>query len=462
MQAQTPSTCRIVDLLGPTNMGELSMIFGELVRVLKDLPPGGFDKAYAHKPPNSAASKAVSFMCDKQSFKEAVRLAEMGASLAERAHLPDTSPPDPFVETILAGMRSLEVKVDQLSLDTANLAAKQEPPPKTFAAAVSSSAPSEPHRGKPRPGAKGKKPPSAPAPTQAPKLTLAQLATDKADFVEMSTDPSDLANQAMTAINSALKEHATVTGAPVNPVSVRGITRNNFTGEIHFHLNSQEGLKEVSALKTDAWIVSVNRDLCLKRRIYPIIVHGIPTTFNPESRVQLHNFIEENQGVLDSTTKVVWANKHSIATGKPFSSLIIHLFDPMAANQAITNRIVFKHLLKVAEKSTKRIKQCYTCLDYGHYAKTCSEDLRACSHCAGQHHYDACTKRAAPIRCVNCVHHILDTDFPDNPSATVKNLSDAQTILCTHSAFSNSCPLRKLQVEKNASMSDLYKVPSHD
>lgn len=43
---QTPSTTRIHDMLGPTDMGELSVIFGELVRMLKELPPGVFDKAY--------------------------------------------------------------------------------------------------------------------------------------------------------------------------------------------------------------------------------------------------------------------------------------------------------------------------------------------------------------------------------------------------------------------------------
>lgn len=280
--------------------------------------------------------------------------------------------------------------------------------------------------------------------------------------MEMTTEPGVLAARAMSALNSALTEQASVLGTPAAVATVRGITRNTFTGNIQLHLNNQESLRAISALKTDAWVVTVNRGLSLKRKVYPIIVHGIPTTFNPESRAHLHDFIEENHGVLDSTTKVVWANRHSIETGKPFSSLIIHLFDPVAVNMAITNRVCFKHLLKVVEKSTKRVKQCYTCLEFGHFAKTCSEDLRACSHCAGSHHYDACPKMSDPIRCVNCVHHILDTEFHDNPSANIKNLSDSQKLRCTHSAFSNSCPLRKSQVAKNASMSNLYNIPTHD
>lgn len=247
-------------------MGELSIIFAELVRVLKYLPPGGFDRDYAHKPPTAAASKAVSFMCDKQLLKEEVRLAEMGSNLAEQAHTPGESRPDPLVKKILAAMHSLEAQVDQLLLDTANLATK-------------------------------------------------------------------LYGRYSKSYQQSRKSEGKL------------------------------------ALETDAWVVTVNQILGLNQRKSPIIVHGIPTTFNPESHLHLHDSIEGNHGVWDSTTRVVWANKHSIKTGKPCSSLIIHLFDPVAANLAITNRICSKHLLKVAEESKKHIKKCYTCLDYGHFSK---------------------------------------------------------------------------------------------
>lgn len=443
-------------------MGELSRIFEELVRMLKDLPPGGFEKAYAQKPPTAAASRAVSFMCDKQQFKDAVRLAEMGAELAAKAHNPEELPQDPFVETILAGMRSLEAKVDQLALDTANLASNPPAQAKTFAAAAAGGNSSAPVGAKAKTGPKGKKPPSVPSPPPAPKLTLSQISVDRADFVELATDAELLASRATSALSAALKEQAKTTSRPPPPLVIRGITRNVFTGEINLHLNHQDSLRAALSLKSDAWVANINPDLTLKRRIYPIIVHGVPTTFKPESRAHTLDFVMENHGVLDTATKMVWANKHSIESGKPFSSLIIHLTDPAAANQAIANRICFKHTLKLTDKSTKRIKQCYTCLDFGHFAKSCSEAVRACSHCAGQHHYQACTKLANPVRCVNCIHHTLDTEFSSNPDATIRDMSDTQTALCAHSAFSNQCPLRRLQVAKNAHMSDYYDIPSHE
>lgn len=449
-------------MLGPTNMGEVSVIFGELVRMLKDLPPGGFDKAYASKPPTSTASKSMSFMCEKKMFKDVVRLAELGARLAEQAHNPAEITPDPFVETVLAGIKSLEAKVDQLSLDAANAAAARSEPPKSYAAATTGGSPSAPHLSKPKAGAKGKKPPPAPSPPRTPQITLAQTATKKAEFVELTTEPGDLASRAASSILEALRHQSVADNAqPPPPVAIRGITRNAYTRDIHLHLKDHESLMAIMALKSDDWVSVVNPNLGLKRKVYPVIVHGIPTTFKPTLRKHIRDFIEENHGVLDTATRMVWANKHSIEAGKPFSSLIIHLTDPKAANLAITNRICFKHMLKLTEKSTKRIKQCYTCLDFGHFAKACSESNREFSHCAGPHHYLSCTKLHVPVQCVNCTHHLLDTEFPNNDDANVNDMSEAQKSLCAHSAFSIQCPLRMLQVAKNTHMSDLYNTTSH-
>lgn len=457
-QAQTPLSCRIRDLLGPTNMGEISVIFGELVRMLKDLPPGGCDKAYAVRPPNAAASKSLSFMCDKQHFKDVVRLAELGARSADQAHNPGEVPPDPFVKTVPAGMRSLEAKVDQLALDTA----KQLAPSITFADAAAGVKPQASQRAKQRTGAKGKQPTLSPSTTQGSTAHLSPALNRQAQVRRMSTEAGLLASRVLSAINNALQEQASVANHQAPLAVVQGISRNLFTGDIQIHLNSQESLKAILALKSDTWVAVLNPNLGLIRKVYRVIVHGVPTTFKPGSTPHLQSFLRENHGVLDTATRMAWANKHSIKTGKPFSSLIIHLTDPVAANQAIRNRICHKHMLKVTEKSIKRIKQCYTCLDFVHCAKTCSGSIRTCSHCAGLHHYQDCTKRADPIRCVNCTHHILETEFPDNLLATIKDMSESQTNLCRHSAFSNQCPLRQIQVAKNAHMIDYYETLPHE
>lgn len=188
--------------------------------MLKDLPPGGFDKAYGYRPSASAAVKPVSFMCDKQCFKDAVRLAELGARLAEQAHTLGEAPADPFVESVLEGIKSLKAKVDQLALDTANLAAKQPAPGKSFADAVTSSKPQGAQRSAVPQGSKGRKPPPASNPVKAPRLHLSQTSSDRPAFVEMTTDARSLALRASSALDAALREHSSEEGRPPPPLSI--------------------------------------------------------------------------------------------------------------------------------------------------------------------------------------------------------------------------------------------------
>lgn len=442
-------------------MGELSVIFRELIRMLKDLPPGGFDKAYSRSLV-SATVKPVSFMCDKQAFKEAVRLAEMGARLAEQAQEPRENLSDPLAATILAGFESLEAKVDQLALDTATLATKQASTQKSYSEAAAQPGPKPCPQPKQNIGLKRKNPPAASTPPKAPRLVLSQSSSVRDRFVELNTDASALASRANVALKEAFLNQSSRDGNPPPPFTIRAITRNNYTGDLQLHFDSQASLKAVLALRSDTWVSDINPLLTLKQKVYPIIIHGMPTSFNPHSRVQVHDFIKNNQGVLDTCTRIVWANKYSIESGKPYSSLIVHLTDPVAANTAIRNRICFRHLLKVTERSTKGVRQCYTCLDYGHHAKTCPESFRSYSHCAGAHTYKACSKRDKPLCCVNCTQKFLGVSFPGITTVTTSDLTPEQRASCIHSPFSNSCPLRRAQTAPMAHVSDLYEIESNE
>lgn len=442
-------------------MAELSNIFGELVRMLKDLPPGGFDKAYSLKTPSAAASRPVSFMCDKHTFKEVVRLAEMGERLAGQAHKPEAVIRDPFMDTVMAGFKSLEARIAQLSLDTATIAAAQ-PAPKSYSEAAASGNRLINPTAKAKTGVKGKKPPSAPTPPKAPRITLSHLSVEKDNYVELESDAGSLASRATAAIKAALREQACINGTLPPPFAIRGITRNNFTGDIQLHLDSMASLEAILSLKSDIWVDDVHPNLGPKRKTYPIIIHGMPTSFNPHNRVHVHDFLEDNHGVLDSSIRLVWANKYSIESGKPFSSLIVHLTDPLAANAAIRNRICFKHMLKVTERSTKRIRQCYKCLDYDHFAKTCTEDFRSCFHCAGAHPFESCPKRAEPLCCVNCAQKFLEASLPGVSTATTSDLTSEQRKSCTHSPFSNSCPLRRTHLAAKDKISDYFEVETNE
>lgn len=103
--------------------------------------------------------------------------------------------------------------------------------------------------------------------------------------------------------------------------------------------------------------MEVNPNLGLKQKICPIIIHWVAITFNPWSRSHIHKLISDNHGELDTATNIIWAYKYLIESGEPFLSLIVDLTDPVAEHLEISNRVCYKHLLKVTKRSTHRVKQ---------------------------------------------------------------------------------------------------------
>lgn len=52
-------------MLGEVTTNNLGLILDKIVYLLREMPPGGFDKAYT-QPANMPAPKKVSFMCNKE------------------------------------------------------------------------------------------------------------------------------------------------------------------------------------------------------------------------------------------------------------------------------------------------------------------------------------------------------------------------------------------------------------
>lgn len=270
-----------------------------------------------------------------------------------------------------------------------------------------------------------------------------------------------LASRANSGLNRALS----AVNQPAAPTfSIWGINRNSYTGDIQLYLDNQTLLGAILALPDAAWTADINPALSLRRKILPVIVHGIPTTFDTENRHHTHALITENNGVLDSATKIQWANKFLIQAGKPFSSTIIHLTDPVAANQAICNCICFKHLRKVTERLTKRVKQCYQCPDYGHFLKSCPVDFQACSHRADSHAYDSCTKLAEPLCCVHCAQNSLKLptqvlNRSPSPGSHLSSVKAEFTLLSlTHAQFFEP---RQLRWPQSVTILTLIPISSH-
>lgn len=100
-------------MLGEVITNNLGLILEEIVNLLKDVPPRGFDRTY-NQPTHAAAPRTVSFRCNKQQFKHIVWLAELGVNLSEQSiattKLSLPPPQEPLLGTVVAGLKSLEAK----------------------------------------------------------------------------------------------------------------------------------------------------------------------------------------------------------------------------------------------------------------------------------------------------------------------------------------------------------------
>lgn len=170
-------------------------------------------------------------------------------------------------------------------------------------------------------------------------------------------------------------------------------------------------------------------------------------------------FQNDNPEALTSLQSINWANQASIKEGKPFSSLIIHLANPAEANFAIRNKIVFQSVLKLAEMSSRRTLQCYTCLAFGHLAARCPSKVARCSHCAQQHRVEVFPLSDLPASCANCLDSVVAEGQKTDPAFNPDSISDEDFCAITHSALSNKCPLR-LRAMKSSTKPSYF--PDHD
>lgn len=383
----------------------------------------------------------ANFLCARAKFANAITLIDLCSSIAAKP----IPPPHPLLD-----LQLVHTKLDTISEKQKSNALPvpqpmtARPSPPSFADIAKRGA----EQPTPTQGAQTRNPTSLPP--KIPSIVLKQAIPSAP--VELKTGAEVLSAK----INSALKKACQLAEQPC--FKIRATSVNHSSGEILIHLHKAEE----AAFAADGqllWLPLVNPGLRLKVKTYPIIVHGIPTSFDITRNPAVAEFQNDNPEAMSSLQSLNWANQVSIREGKPFSSLIIHLSDPNEANLAIQNKIAFQSVLKLAEISTRRVVQCYSCMAFGHLAAKCSAKLGRCSHCAQNRRSEVCPLNDLPASCANCLDMVVEEGQKTEPAFNADSITDEDFVAISHSSLSNRCPLRQ-QASKSMNLPSYY--PAHD
>lgn len=96
---------------------------------------------------------------------------------------------------------------------------------------------------------------------------------------------------------------------------------------------------EVLRAKAQEWLPVFSKELTVKPDFFPIVVHRISTSFNPQNPDHLSDLAAANYPMLQDVASMKWLNQKAVEGGKAFSSILITLKDRAIAKSAVKNSI---------------------------------------------------------------------------------------------------------------------------
>lgn len=226
----------------------------------------------------------------------------------------------------------LNVKLDALAEQVAALTTATKKPTAnqaktpSYALAASKHAPGtiDLTRPKPSPKTQAKKPT---APRSTTTITLSQSDRVQPVLTEQTTP------RLLIALNSHLASKLIkIHESSKTTVELKSIQRHTFN-DLILHLESPS---HADALRKQVgtWLPTFSDKLTTKSETYAILLHGIPTTFNPNNPDHLEDLIASNGDRLKSFSTIRWMKVKAVEEDhKRYSSLIIFLSDRDAAHR---------------------------------------------------------------------------------------------------------------------------------
>ena len=165
------------------------------------------------------------------------------------------------------------------------------------------------------------------------------------------------------------------------------------SGDIRVAAVTEEDRDQLVAA-ADRWLPKLSDLLSLARRTYPVLVLGVPSTFN----MSING--EDMRGIIDSNNEFIehpsaiqhvefLPHRRTQAASRENHALIICFADPTTANCCIDHHVILWGRLLPTVKYVHHPPQCYSCHQEGHLAHSCRQKPH-CGLCAGEHNTRDC------------------------------------------------------------------------
>lgn len=170
-----------------------------------------------------------------------------------------------------------------------------------------------------------------------------------------------------------------------------------------------------------------------------MVVHGVPTTFNPTRQEDIDLLKTCNGTLLNEALFVRWLKRDTVEDiAKRHSSLLIGFGSLAQATLAMRTKVWQGRGRHRTELSGPPPTRCYNCQGTGHTAAACKMDPM-CPTCAGPHLAHTCPiKGSQPLKCTACARGTLKLD----PHVNLQRLFKDNHPGFLHHPFAASCSTR--------------------
>ena len=176
----------------------------------------------------------------------------------------------------------------------------------------------------------------------------------------------------------------------------------------------------------DRWLPKLSDLLSLACRTYPVLVLGVPSTFDTAiDGEDLRGIIDSNNEFIEHLSAIQHVkflpHRRTQAASRENCALIIHFANPITVNCCINCHVILQGRLLPTAKYVHHPPQCYSCHWEGHLARSCRQKP-CCSLCVGEHNTQDCRGtwkegppgRFIPLKCPRCdrPHAMMDVRCP--------------------------------------------------